>query len=50
VGAQVPPAPSARQRASGALAPGAGPSYALPGQPPWGSKLDADRGSRLQAV
>jgi hypothetical protein len=33
VGAQVPPAPSAHQRAQGALAPGAGPSYALPGQP-----------------
>ena len=33
VGAQAPPAPSARQRAWGALAPGAGPPYALPGQP-----------------
>ena len=32
-----------------ALAPGAGPSYALPGQPAWGSKLDADRGSKFDA-
>jgi transposase InsO family protein len=32
VGPQVPPAPSARSRVEGALAPGAGPSCGLPGQ------------------
>jgi hypothetical protein len=34
--------PPARQRARSALAPGAGPSYELPGQPPPGSTLEAD--------
>jgi hypothetical protein len=46
VGAQAPPAPSARQRAWGALAPGAGPSYALPGQPAWGVKIGRRSGVR----
>lgn len=34
MGPQAPPAPSARVRASSALAPGAGPSYGLSGQAP----------------
>ena len=47
MGPQAPPTPSARQRAWSALAPGAGPSYALPGQPAWGVKIGRRSGVKF---